>query len=175
MPLSDPEKKLPLFGTRTWGQAASFSPDGRYVALESTESERSEIFVRPFPEGDQRVQVSTDGGWSPVWTNGGEILYVSGSAIVAAVDRDERRLPDRVEASGAVSDGWEYRVGSGFRRHPRREDAPHAAVARTRADLGDPQLAERHRPDQLRSAGDSGVTALAASCISNRRIRAARP
>jgi serine/threonine-protein kinase len=84
MALSDPEKKTPLFGTRTWGQAASFSPDGRYLAFESTESERSEIFVRPFPEGDQRVQVSTDGGFSPVWTNGGEILYVSGSAIVAA-------------------------------------------------------------------------------------------
>ena len=84
MPLSDPEKKAPLFGTRTWGQSASFSPDGRYLAFESTESERSEIFVRPFPEGDQRVQVSTDGGFSPVWTNGGEILYVSGSAIVAA-------------------------------------------------------------------------------------------
>jgi hypothetical protein len=83
MPLLHPEKKTPLFGTRTWGQGASFSPDGRYLVFESTESERSEIYIRPFPEGDRRVQVSTDGGWSPVWTNGGEILYVSGSAIVA--------------------------------------------------------------------------------------------
>jgi Tol biopolymer transport system component len=84
MPLSDPTKVSPVFPTRVWGQGASFSPDGRYLAFESPESGRSEIYVRPFPEGDQRVQVSTDGGVAPVWTKNGEIVYVSGSAIAAA-------------------------------------------------------------------------------------------
>jgi Tol biopolymer transport system component len=84
MTISDPERRTPLFATRVWGQAASFSPDGRYLAFESPESGRSEIYVRPFPDGDQRVQVSTDGGNSPLWAKNGELFYVSGSAIVAA-------------------------------------------------------------------------------------------
>jgi Tol biopolymer transport system component len=84
MPLSDPSRITPLFPTRVWGLGACFSPDGRYIAFESPESGRSEIYVRPFPQGDQRVQVSTDGGVAPVWTTHGEIVYVSGSAIVAA-------------------------------------------------------------------------------------------
>jgi len=40
--------------------------------------------VRPFPEGDRRVQVSTGGGTMPVWTKSGEIFYTAGSAVVSA-------------------------------------------------------------------------------------------
>jgi serine/threonine-protein kinase len=76
-------KASPLFPDRVWGLAASFSPDGRYLAYESPESGRSEIFVRPFPEGNQRVQVSSGGGGSPVWAKNGEIFYVGGQAITA--------------------------------------------------------------------------------------------
>jgi hypothetical protein len=64
--------------------AASFSPDGRYLTYESLESGRSEIYVRPFPEGEGRVQVSTGGGISPLWSMTGEIFYMDGSAILAA-------------------------------------------------------------------------------------------
>ena len=49
----------PLFRNRTWGGGASFSPDGRWLAYESVESGRTEVYVQPFPEGDQRIQVST--------------------------------------------------------------------------------------------------------------------
>jgi Tol biopolymer transport system component len=84
MPLSDPAQRTPLYPNRVWGLAASFSPDGRYLAFESPESGRSEVYVRPFPDGDQRIQVSTDGGVVPVWTRNGEIIYLSGSAIVSA-------------------------------------------------------------------------------------------
>ena len=43
---------------------AKFSPDGRFVAYESNESDEVEIYVRRFPDGDQRWQVTTDGGAS---------------------------------------------------------------------------------------------------------------
>jgi Tol biopolymer transport system component len=84
MPLSNPAQRTPLYPNRVWGLAASFSPDGRYLAFESPESGRSEVYVRPFPDGDQRIQVSTDGGAVPVWTNNGEIIYLSGTAIASA-------------------------------------------------------------------------------------------
>ncbi len=38
------------------------SPNGRYAAYTSTISGRLEVYVRPFPEGDGRWQVSVNGG-----------------------------------------------------------------------------------------------------------------
>jgi serine/threonine-protein kinase len=40
----------------------SVSPDGRWLVYVSDESGRNEVFVRPFPRGDGRSQVSTEGG-----------------------------------------------------------------------------------------------------------------
>jgi hypothetical protein len=90
MPLRPSPAASPLFASRTWGLGASFSPDGRLIAIEALESGRSEIFVRPFPEGDQRIPVSSGGGTSPVWTTTGEIFYASASgiAVVSVTTRD---------------------------------------------------------------------------------------
>jgi serine/threonine-protein kinase len=57
-----------------------FSPDGRWIAYLSTESGRSEIYVRPFPAsgpaGAGRSQISSAGGRHPVWSpNGRELFY----------------------------------------------------------------------------------------------------
>jgi Tol biopolymer transport system component len=62
------------------------SPDGRWIAYQSNESGRWEIFVRSFPDVDsgERWQVSTSGGESPVWSpNGKELFYRSPDAIMA--------------------------------------------------------------------------------------------
>ena len=83
MPLLPAAAASPLFTSRTWGLGAGFSPDGRLIAIDAIDSGRSEVFVRPFPEGDQRIQVSNGGGTSPVWTQAGEILYATPSAITA--------------------------------------------------------------------------------------------
>jgi Tol biopolymer transport system component len=54
------------------------SPNGRYIAYQSNESGRDEIYVRPFPRvNDGRWQVSTGGGTRPTWArNGRELFYV---------------------------------------------------------------------------------------------------
>ena len=52
-----------------------FSPDGRYVAYESNESGALEIYVKPFPSGSQRWQVTTEGGRLPRWGADGKTLY----------------------------------------------------------------------------------------------------
>ena len=65
---------------------AVFSPDGRWVAYQSDESGRAEVYVRPFPPNETggRQQVSKDGGWMPMWLpNGRELLYQAGAQVVS--------------------------------------------------------------------------------------------
>ena len=60
-----------------------FSPDGRYVAYVSSESGRSEIYVRPFPEGGGKWQVSITGGMQPRWrSDGQELFYVEDDQLM---------------------------------------------------------------------------------------------
>jgi serine/threonine-protein kinase len=54
---------------------ARFSPDGRWLAYQSNETGRVEVFVRPFPDTGGKVQISTDGGSQPVWAPRGRELY----------------------------------------------------------------------------------------------------
>ena len=53
------------------------SPDGRWLAYSSDESDRnrSEVYLRPFPDAGQRVQVSSAGGSLPRWSRDGRELY----------------------------------------------------------------------------------------------------
>ena len=63
-----------------------FSPDGRWVAFQSDESGRSEVYVRPFPGPGGQWQVSTNGGLMPRWRRDGrELYYVAGDEKLMAV------------------------------------------------------------------------------------------
>ena len=57
--------------------AAKFSPDGHFVVYMSNESGRAEIYVRDFPNGTNKWQISANGGIAPRWRRDGkEIFYV---------------------------------------------------------------------------------------------------
>ncbi|HEV2064666.1 MAG TPA: protein kinase, partial [Thermoanaerobaculia bacterium] len=63
--------------------APALSPDGRYLAYASEESGRWEIFLRPFPSGEGKWQVSSGLGWWPHWSRGGdELFYAQGNDIM---------------------------------------------------------------------------------------------
>ena len=63
-----------------------FSPDGRWVAYQSTESGRYEIYVRPFPGPGGQFPISTAGGVYPRWSpNGKEMYYIAPDAKLMAV------------------------------------------------------------------------------------------
>ena len=57
--------------------APRFSPDGRFLAYESDESGRDEIYVEPFPSSEGKWQVSVNGGRDPAWSRDGTRLYYS--------------------------------------------------------------------------------------------------
>ena len=54
------------------------SPDGKWLAYQSNESGRFEIFVRPFPGSGARTVVSDAGGTEPVWGRSDKSIYYRG-------------------------------------------------------------------------------------------------
>jgi Tol biopolymer transport system component len=73
--------------SRVKGEFAHFSPNGHYIAYESSESGRKEVYVRPFPHVDSgRWQVSTAGGTRAAWArNGRELFYLDLSNTLTSV------------------------------------------------------------------------------------------
>ena len=53
----------------------SLSPDGRYLAFQSNESGWWEVYVRHFPTGEGKWQVSVAGGQMPRWQDQGSALF----------------------------------------------------------------------------------------------------
>jgi serine/threonine-protein kinase len=59
-------------------ESPTISPDGAYVAYQSNESGRYEVYVRPFPSGEGQWQVSLGGGSDARWSAGGDRLWFRG-------------------------------------------------------------------------------------------------
>ena len=75
LPLSGARKPYPFLSTPFNENQGIFSADGKWVAYQSNESGRFEIYVRPFPGPGGQWQVSTGGGTSPRWRSDGKELY----------------------------------------------------------------------------------------------------
>jgi eukaryotic-like serine/threonine-protein kinase len=52
-----------------------FSPDGRWMAYQSNESGRYEVYVRPFPGPGGKWLISQEGGREPLWARDGKQLF----------------------------------------------------------------------------------------------------
>ena len=75
-----PHTVTPLVATPYNEEAATVSPDGRWLAYSSDETGRPEIYVRPFAGGGSggKVLVSEGGGSEPRWSPDGRSLYYRG-------------------------------------------------------------------------------------------------
>jgi serine/threonine-protein kinase len=63
--------------------AAALAPNGRWLAYQSNESGRPEIYVRDMTGAGGRWQISTDGGEEPRWSHDGrELYYRNGSQFM---------------------------------------------------------------------------------------------
>lgn len=112
---------LPLKGERTprllvggpgsKGNAV-LSPDGRFLAYNSSESGMPSIFVRPYPTGDARWQISTPQGTEPRWSADGKELFYRWGGVLYVVKIDStqgfsagrpERLFDRVAIQNTIS------------------------------------------------------------------------
>src|SRR5262249_37152517 len=58
----------PFLRTRFLKSGGRLSPNGKWLAFNSDDSGRSEIYVVPFPKADHRLPISTNGGLQPLWS-----------------------------------------------------------------------------------------------------------
>ena len=74
-----------------------FSPDGKWVAYQSDESGRNEIYLQPFPGPGERIPLSAGGGTDVRWgRQTAEVFYI-------AADRRLTAVPVHIAANGALS------------------------------------------------------------------------
>jgi serine/threonine-protein kinase len=79
---------LPLLANPGYDESApALSPDSRWIAYESDETGKNEVYIRPFPNVDDgKWQVSSNGGQAPLWAHSGkELFFVDGSRGMVAV------------------------------------------------------------------------------------------
>ena len=77
--LEGEKKPAPYLQTKFLQGDAIFSPDGRWVAYNSNESGRREVYIQGFPERRGKWQVSAEGGMYPQWRADGKELYWTGN------------------------------------------------------------------------------------------------
>jgi Tol biopolymer transport system component len=83
---SPQDKKSTVFAEKTGAfiSRSAFSPDGRWLTYQSTETGQNEIFVQPFPATGAKFPIAT-GGW-PFWSpDGGELVYNPGGGQMGFV------------------------------------------------------------------------------------------
>ena len=65
--------------------APVLSPDGHWLAYQSDQTGRMEVYVQAYPVPGGRVPVSLQGGTEPAWAhNGRELFYRAGDSLMAA-------------------------------------------------------------------------------------------
>jgi len=94
----------------------ALSPDGRWLAYESGETGRREIFVQPFPDVQTgKWQVSTSGGTSPVWAHSGrELFFIDGSNALVSQAVLSGATFQRGEQRTLFAIGSSYYVGADY-------------------------------------------------------------
>ena len=75
-----------------------FSPDGRWIAYESDESGRFEIYVGSVSELGVRELVSGSGGRNPFWSRDGSELFYEQDEMLMAVPMETRTRGIELEA-----------------------------------------------------------------------------
>ncbi|HET7347090.1 MAG TPA: hypothetical protein VFJ10_07145, partial [Acidobacteriaceae bacterium] len=89
LPLFGDRKPFPFVQGNFGAGSAQFSPNGRYVAYNSNETGRDEVYVQTFPQHTGRWEISNSGGAEPMWRhNGKELFYLTPDEKLMAVDVD---------------------------------------------------------------------------------------
>ena len=86
LPMSGERKPVAVVRTMFDERDAQFSPDGKWIAYQSNQSGRFEIYLQPFPDGGERIPISTNGGAQVRWRGDGrELFYLALDGRLTAV------------------------------------------------------------------------------------------
>jgi Tol biopolymer transport system component len=85
-------KKAPYIAARGSLDNARISPDGHWVAYESTESGPARVYIQSFPVPGTKYEVSSSGGTRPIWNaSGSELFFVSEGKLIAVATAESGR------------------------------------------------------------------------------------
>jgi Tol biopolymer transport system component len=105
LPVQGDRKPVLLLGSVYNEWAAAFSPDMRWIAYNSNETEKAEVYVRPFlaegPSGtpslgEGKWQISKDGGRFPKWRADGKEIFFEDTPLGTG------KMAVEVKTSGAT-------------------------------------------------------------------------
>jgi Tol biopolymer transport system component/DNA-binding winged helix-turn-helix (wHTH) protein len=83
LPLNGERKQTILFTTRGESRP-DVTPNMKWMAYQSNETGRAEVYVQSFPPTGDKWQISTTGGEEPYWRRDGkELFYVAGKRLMA--------------------------------------------------------------------------------------------
>ena len=114
LPLHGDGKPITISATKATEVRPRFSPDGRWVAYDSDQSGRNEVYVQPFPGPGAPVQISNAGGADARWRpDGTEMYYRTPQQSIMVVDvklspRFEAGVPRLLFNSPLVAQGVQY-------------------------------------------------------------------
>ena len=87
LPLFGDKKPFPYLQTDANESWARLSPNGHWLAYQSDETKRNEIYVGTFPQPGEKLQISANGGSYPVWSRDGkELYYMAKDTTMMAVE-----------------------------------------------------------------------------------------
>lgn len=87
LPLFGDGKPFPIIKSTFEERFSAISPDGKWMAYQSNESGRWEVYIAAFPGGGAKWQVSSVGGASAKWRGDNkEVFYLDPSDNLVAVD-----------------------------------------------------------------------------------------
>jgi Tol biopolymer transport system component len=94
VPLQGDRKPVPILQTEFNELHGQFSPNVHWIAYQSDQSGRPEVYVQAFPTSGGAVTVSTGGGERPRWrSDGKELFYLSPDRKMMAVDVNTTATP----------------------------------------------------------------------------------
>lgn len=137
IPVSGEGEPVRLFNTPFNEWPGRFSPDGRWLAYDSPESGRREIYVVPFPPGEGRWQVSTEGGRYPNWSPDSRRLYFSNGARMMMVPLQTSGDTLRV---GAATEIFKLSEGAAYSSYDLSSDGERFLALVADQTMGPPTL-----------------------------------
>lgn len=103
LPLDNARTPYPVVQTNFDERDGQFSPDGRWIAYQSDDTGRFEIYLQGFPEPGARSLVSRDGGAQVRWRRDGqELFYVGLDGRLMAVPIRRGRSGQTLEVGAPV-------------------------------------------------------------------------
>ena len=150
-PFSNPAQARPFAQTPAYEGGGRLSSDGKWLVYVSNESGRNQVYVRSFPDGDRRLQVSTDGGTQPALSgNGTEIFYRNGDRMMAVELRTTAAGVELSQPRMLFDRPYSYGAGITIANYDVTADGQRFLMVKDEADVGRLRMVLNWRPDSPR-------------------------